>query len=81
MSTIITMPKFGETMEEGTIVEWIKQIGEIIEEGEVIAEVETDKSVLEVESTVAGTLLEILVETNQTVPINTPIAIVGEKGV
>jgi len=80
MATEITMPKFGETMEEGTIVEWKKQVGETVIEGEVIAEVETDKSVLEVESTTSGTLLKILVETNQTVTINTPIAVIGEHG-
>jgi pyruvate dehydrogenase E2 component (dihydrolipoamide acetyltransferase) len=79
MATEITMPKFGETMEEGTIVDWIKQVGDTIKEGEIIAEVETDKSILEIESTVSGTLLMILVEIDQTVPINTPIAIIGEK--
>jgi len=80
MATEIRMPKFGETMEEGTIVDWKKQVGETVKEGEVIVEVDTDKSTLEVESTTSGILLKILVETNQTVPIHTPLAVIGETG-
>ena len=77
MSTIVTMPMYGETMEEGIVTEWRKQVGEKVEKGEIIAEIETHKSVFEVEVPVSGTLLEILVETNQSVPVNTPIAIIG----
>ena len=77
MSTVITMPKFGETMEEGIVTEWRKQVGDKVEKGDIIAEIETHKSVFEVEAPVSGTLLEILVETNQSVPVNTPIAIIG----
>ena len=77
MSTIITMPKYGETMEEGIIMEWKKQVGEKVEKGEIIAEIETDKSLFELESPVSGTLLEIMVEINQSVPVNNPIAIIG----
>jgi len=79
MKAEIRMPKFGETMEEGTVVEWKKQVGDTVGEGEVIVEVETDKSRLEVESNISGILLKILVEVNQTVPVNTPIAIIGEN--
>lgn len=77
MPTELKMPKFGETMEEGMIVEWKKKVGDDITEGEVIAEVDTDKTTLEVESTVTGKLLQILVGVNETVPVNTPIAIIG----
>lgn len=77
MSIEIRMPKFGETMEEGMIVAWKKQVGDIISDGEVIAEVDTDKTTLEIESPISGKLLQILVQVNQTVPVNTPIAIVG----
>jgi pyruvate/2-oxoglutarate dehydrogenase complex dihydrolipoamide acyltransferase (E2) component len=80
MAIEITMPKFGETMEEGTIVEWKKQVGESVKEGEILVLVDTDKSQLEVESTTSGTLLKILVETDGTVPIHTPIAVIGEPG-
>ena len=76
MTTEVTMPKFGETMEEGTIVEWKKEVGDTIKEGEVLVDVETDKSILEVESLVSGSLLKILVEEGQTVPVNTPIALI-----
>jgi len=74
------MPMLGETMEEGTITEWKKQVGQAIRKGEVIVEIETDKATMEVESTASGILLKILVEAGQTVPINTPIAIIGEEG-
>ena len=77
MSIEIRMPKFGETMEEGMSVAWKKQVGDIISDGEVIAEVDTDKTTLEIESPISGKLLQILVQVNQTVPVNTPIAIVG----
>ena len=77
MSVEIKMPKFGETMEEGTIVAWKKQVGDTISDGEVIAEVDTDKSTLEIESPVSGKLLQILVDVNETVAVSTPIAIVG----
>lgn len=77
MSTIISMPKYGETMEEGIITEWRKQVGERVEKGEIIAEIETHKSVFELEAPVSGTLLEIMVELDQSVPVNTPIAIIG----
>ncbi len=80
MATEITMPKFGETMEEGTIVEWQKQVGDTVEEGEILVIVDTDKSQLDVESSTSGTLLKILVGTDQTVPIHTPIAIIGKTG-
>jgi len=79
MTTEFTMPKFGETMEEGTIIEWKKQVGDTVKEGEIIAEVETDKALVDVESTISGTLLKILVSPNQTVPINTPIAVIEQK--
>jgi len=80
MATEFTMPMLGETMEEGTITEWKKQVGQAIRKGEVIVEIETDKATMEVESTASGILLKILVEAGQTVPINTPIAIIGEEG-
>jgi len=79
MTTEFTMPKFGETMEEGTSIEWKKQVGDTVKEGEIIAEVEIDKALVDVESTISGTLLKILVSPNQTVPINTPIAVIEQK--
>ena len=78
MATKFTMPKFGETMEEGTIIKWNKRVGDIVKEGDILVEVDTDKTTLEVESTMSGILLEILVETGETVPVNAPIAIIEQ---
>lgn len=76
MATELLLPKFGEVMEEGTVEEWIKQVGDAVEEGEVVLTVETDKALMEVEATTAGTLKTILVPEGETVPINTPLAII-----
>jgi pyruvate dehydrogenase E2 component (dihydrolipoamide acetyltransferase) len=77
MATIVRMPKYGETMEEGIISEWNVKIGETVEEGDIIASIETHKSVFQLEAPVSGTILQILVEEGQEVPVNTPIAIIG----
>jgi pyruvate/2-oxoglutarate dehydrogenase complex dihydrolipoamide acyltransferase (E2) component len=80
MSTTVTMPKYGETMEEGIVTEWTMEVGDTVEEGDIIAEIETHKSVFELEAPVSGTLLKILVEPGQSVPVNDPIAVIGEEG-
>ena len=80
MAEKIIMPQAGVTMEEGTIVKWLKGVGEYVKKDEPIVEVETDKVQMEIESTASGTLLKILVEEGETVPVTTPIAFVGEKG-
>jgi pyruvate dehydrogenase E2 component (dihydrolipoamide acetyltransferase) len=77
MSTTITMPKYGETMEEGIVTEWTVEIGETVEEGDIIASIETHKSVFELEAPVDGKIIEFLVEEGVSVPVNTPIAIIG----
>ena len=74
MATTVTMPKYGETMEEGTVTEWNVEIGETVEEGDIIASIETHKSIFELEAPVDGTIKELLVEEGQEVPVNTPIA-------
>jgi len=74
--TIITMPKYGETMEEGIVTEWNVEVGETVEEGDIIASIETHKSVFELESPVDGIIKEFLVEEGQEVPVNAPIAII-----
>jgi pyruvate dehydrogenase E2 component (dihydrolipoamide acetyltransferase) len=75
MATEFTMPMLGEVMEEGRIVAWHKQIGDKVEKGEIILEVETDKAVMGVESPVTGVLSKILVTEGETVPVNTPLAV------
>ena len=58
----VTMPNLGYDMEEGKIVSWLKQVGDRVDRGEPIAEIETDKTTVEMEAMPAGTLAEIVVE-------------------
>lgn len=74
----IVMPKLGETMNEGTILRWIKKEGETVEKGDPLFEVMTDKVNIEVESFVKGTLRKILIPEGEVVPVLTPIALIGE---
>jgi pyruvate dehydrogenase E2 component (dihydrolipoamide acetyltransferase) len=78
----VIMPKLGLTMEEGTLVRWFKKAGEAVKAGEVIFEVETDKSIQEVESPASGTLSAILVGEGDCVPVATRVARItsGEGG-
>ena len=80
MAETINMPKLGFDMAEGTLVRWVKQIGEDINKGDVLAEIETDKATVEVESSASGVVLQLIVDQGDIVPVNAPIAIVGEKG-
>jgi pyruvate/2-oxoglutarate dehydrogenase complex dihydrolipoamide acyltransferase (E2) component len=70
------MPMLGEVMEEGCIVAWLKKEGDTVQQGEIIMEVETDKASMEVESPVSGVLKQILVPEGETVPVNTPLAVI-----
>lgn len=80
MATPVQMPTLSPTMTEGKITKWLKKEGDKVSSAEAIAEVETDKSNLEVESYEDGYLLKILVKEGQSVPVGAPIAYVGEKG-
>ncbi len=80
MAELITMPKLGFDMAEGKLSEWLKQPGEAVNQGETIVLVETDKATVEVPAFRSGTLLEILTEAGESVPIGTPIGIIGEAG-
>lgn len=80
MAEIITMPKLGFDMAEGTLVRWIAAEGESITKDSVIAEIETDKATVEVESSFSGVLVHHIVSEGDIVPINSPIAVVGEEG-
>jgi len=75
----VRLPQLGQTMEEGTIVGFNVKPGDEVNKGDVIFEVETDKATLEVESPAAGFVKHILLEVAQTVPVNTPVLILGEK--
>lgn len=80
MAETITMPKLGFDMAEGKLGEWLKQPGEAVTQGETILLVETDKATVEVPAFRSGVLLEVLVAAGQSVPIGTPIGIIGEAG-
>ncbi len=80
MADLITMPKLGFDMAEGTLVQWAKKAGDVVAEGEIIAIIETDKANVEVTSFKAGTLLQLLVKEGAIVPVNQPIAVIGEAG-
>ena len=74
------MPQLGETVTEGTILNWPKQVGDSIREDEVLVEISTDKVDTEVPSPTSGTILEILVEEGDTVEVGTPLVVIGEDG-
>ncbi len=76
MATEFTMPKLGEVMEEGKVVEWKKEEGQAVAKGEILLEIETDKAVMEIESTASGILSKILVPAGTTVPVNSPLALI-----
>lgn len=76
----IVMPKIGLDMEEGIICEWKKAVGDKVAVGDILCEIETDKAVTNVESAVAGTLVEIVAEEGETVEITKTIAWVEVDG-
>jgi len=79
MAEVIRMPRLSDTMEEGNIVEWNKNVGDKVSVGDVLAEVETDKATMDLESFFEGTLLYIGVEEG-TVPVNAVLAVIGDEG-
>ena len=80
MAETINMPKLGFDMAEGVLVRWVKQVGENVNKGDVLAEIETDKATVEVESSASGVVLQFIVDEGAVVPVNAPIAVVGEEG-
>ena len=80
MAEAVIMPKTGMAMEEGVIIEWLKEEGDTVSMGEVIAQIETDKSTMDLESDAAGTLLKRVYPAGTTVPVTVPIAWIGTPG-
>ena len=80
MATTIVMPQLAETMEKATIIQWLKQVGDEVAEGEAIIEITTDKVDVEVESPASGVLLKIMADAGDEVPVEEPVAILGEAG-
>ncbi len=77
---IISMPKLSDTMTEGTVAKWLKNVGDTVEEGDILAEIETDKATMEFESFHQGTLLYIGVQEGDSANVDAVLAIIGEKG-
>ncbi|HEY2053260.1 MAG TPA: dihydrolipoamide acetyltransferase family protein, partial [Solirubrobacterales bacterium] len=74
----IVMPRLSDSMEEGTVLKWMKQVGDEVAVGDELVEIETDKANMAYESDVAGTLTEILAPEGETLPIGAAIAVVGD---
>src|SRR6478609_3465352 len=77
MSTPVNLPALGESVTEGTITRWLKSVGDTVEVDEPLLEVSTDKVDTEIPSPVAGTLLEIKAEEDETVEVGAELAIIG----
>ena len=80
MAEMINMPRLSDTMEEGTVAKWYKKVGDTVKEGDILAEIETDKATMEFESFQEGELLHIGIEEGGTAPVDSLLAIIGDKG-
>ena len=79
MATVVKMPRLSDTMEEGTVSSWLKNVGDKVQEGDILAEIETDKATMEFESFHEGTLLHIGVQTGETAAVDVLLAIIGDE--
>lgn len=80
MAEQIFMPRLSDTMEEGTVVKWHKNIGDTVAEGDILADIETDKAIQEFESELDGVLLYQGVKEGESAPVDSILAVIGEKG-
>ena len=80
MSTSVTLPALGESVTEGTVSQWLKSVGDRVEVDEALVEISTDKVDTEVPSPVAGTLLEIRANEDDTIEVGEVLAIIGDEG-
>src|SRR5215468_4548259 len=80
MSTEVVMPQMGESIAEGTITKWLKQVGEHVERDEPLFEISTDKVDAEIPSPAAGTLTEIRFQEGETVEVNTVVGVLDGDG-
>ncbi|TKD59328.1 pyruvate dehydrogenase complex dihydrolipoamide acetyltransferase [Flavobacterium sp. ASW18X] len=80
MAVVVNMPRLSDTMEEGTVAKWLKNVGDHVEEGDILAEIETDKATMEFESFNEGTLLHIGIQEGEGAPVDSLLAIIGEEG-
>ncbi|SDB80106.1 2-oxoglutarate dehydrogenase E2 component [Raineyella antarctica] len=80
MSTSVALPALGESVTEGTVSTWLKKVGDTVAVDEPLVEISTDKVDTEIPSPVAGTVLEILVQEDETVEVGAVLAVIGEAG-
>src|SRR5687768_9762692 len=80
MATEVTLPALGESVTEGTVTRWLKQVGDSVNVDEALLEVSTDKVDTEIPSPVAGTLLEIKASEDETVEVGAVLALIGDEG-
>lgn len=80
MPTTVSMPQLGETVTEGTILRWLKQVGDAVATDEMLVEISTDKVDTEVPSPVTGVLQEILAAEGETIQVGAPMAVIAEEG-
>ncbi len=79
MRTEVTMPRMGQSMEEGIVLKWLKAVGDTVTRGEQLVEIETDKATVDIEAFTTGTLVEIVIQEGQSVAVGTVIAIVEDQ--
>lgn len=80
MAADVVMPRLSDSMEEGTVLRWLKQVGDEVRRGDELVEIETDKANMTYEATDEGTLTEILAQEGDTLPIGEVIARIGDAG-
>ena len=80
MASEVTLPALGESVTEGTVTRWLKQVGDTVAVDEPLLEVSTDKVDTEIPSPVAGTLLEITANEDDTVEVGAVLGLIGEEG-
>ncbi len=80
MATLVNMPKLGQTMEEGTVLTWLKQQGERVARGEPLVQIETDKVVCDIEAVQSGLLHSILAREGEKIPVGNAIAVIAAEG-
>ena len=80
MAEVVSMPRLSDTMTEGVVAKWHKKVGDPVSEGDLLAEIETDKATMEFESFQEGVLLHIGIEEGGKAPVDSILAILGEKG-
>ena len=80
MEEVVLMPRLSDTMTEGVIASWQKNVGDAVKKGDILAEIETDKATMELESYKTGTLLYIGAKQGEKIAVNELLCIIGEKG-